>query len=86
MGQTNEKSANKAQTNVEVFYSEESKVFYLKTEHSRTLQNQFKSLITCSKDFFNEFLKYLGQFMNPNEPLSYSFKEMEENLNTFLIN
>ncbi|MFL0083668.1 hypothetical protein V2647_14645 [Tenacibaculum maritimum] len=85
MGQQQFNCSIKEQTIVEVFYSEESKVFYVKTVKHHVLEAKFKNLINCRQDLFNEFLKYLSQFTNPEEPASYSYEEMEKSLSLFLL-
>lgn len=68
--------------NVQVFYSESSNVFYVLTK-KHSLSKHFKSLINCSEEVFQEFLEELGQ--NQQKPSQYSFDEMKNQLDNFLI-
>lgn len=69
---------------LEVFFSEKSNVFYVKAQ-SHNLPKQFKSLINCNQQLFNEFLIHLENTIDMEKPKLYSFQEMENKLNSFLI-
>ena len=77
--------AIKTQNKIEVFYSETSRVFYVKTKKEHKLPEHFKSLITCAESLFNGFLNHLEEFVNSKQPKLYTFKELENKLNVFLI-
>ena len=69
---------------LEIYFSEKSNVFYVKSEN-HNLPKQFKSLINCNQDLFYEFLNHLEESKDTEKPKLYSFQEMENKLNSFLI-
>ncbi|MFL0063715.1 hypothetical protein [Tenacibaculum maritimum] len=84
MNQT-QKSAIKAQNTIEVFFSEKLQVFYIKGCKNHQPTSSFKSLITCSKNVFNEFLTFLEQFRCSKELKFYEYSELKDRINDFLI-
>ena len=69
---------------LEVGFSEQSNVFYVKPK-DHNLPKQFKTLINCPEKLFNDFLNYLEKLTDNEEPKFYTFQEMENVLNQFLI-
>ncbi len=76
-------SKNKKAT--KVFYSEKLRVFYLKNEKIHFPNDNFQYLITCKEELFNDFLTHLAKFTTAENPKSYTFTELKDKLNKFLI-
>ncbi|WP_272152143.1 hypothetical protein [Tenacibaculum aiptasiae] len=76
----------KTHKKVQVFYSEKLNAFSLKEESDHLPNENFKYLISCDYSLFNEFTNFLEQFKIIDKPLSFTYKELENKLNQFLIN
>ncbi|WP_272149106.1 hypothetical protein [Tenacibaculum aiptasiae] len=75
----------KARKKIQVFYSEKLNAFSLKEESDHLPNENFKYLISCEYSLFNEFTNFLEQFKVFAKPLSFTYKELENKLNQFLI-
>ncbi len=82
---TSQNCTIKKQNNIHVFFSEKHQVFYVKGRKNHLPKDYFKSLITCENEIFNDFLKYLAQFKSSVKPHFYTYLELEDKLNSFLI-
>lgn len=76
----------KAQNKIQVFYSEKLNAFSLKEESDHLPNQNFKYLISCDYSLFYEFINFLEQFKLFDKPLFFTYKELENKLNQFLIN
>lgn len=77
------KSKKNNEQYIEVFFSENSNVFYIKCNKEHSINKDFKTLVNCSEEVFNGFLKDLEK--KSVKPSLYSFKEMKNQVDQFLI-